>query len=387
MITLLRDAEVFAPEPLGRCSILVGSGRILWMGREVPAIDSQLLLEEIDLKGARVIPGLVDGHAHTTGGGGEGGASTRVPAPGLSDFTQSGVTSVVGLLGTDSETRGMEELLAHTRALREQGMSAWCYTGGYHIPPKTLTGSVRGDIVHLDPVVGVGELALSDFRSSQPTLDEFLRIASEAQVGGMLSGKAGIVHLHLGDGERGLEMIRAGLQKSELPASLFQPTHVNRKPALFEEALELVSKGCSIDVTCFPEDDGDAAISALEAIKYYLDADLPIDRISASSDSGGCLPNFDDHGHLASMDVGRAQTMAETLASLFESDQAPERFLPAFTSNPANLLKLAGKGELSAGYHADLVVLDSTGYASSVMLRGAWHIYEGEIVRRGTFED
>ena len=70
-------------------------------------------------------------------------------------------------------------------------------------PPVTFTGSVRDDIVFLDPVIGVGELALSDHRSSQPTQDELLRIASDAHVAGMISGKAGILHLHLGDGERG----------------------------------------------------------------------------------------------------------------------------------------------------------------------------------------
>ena len=52
-------------------------------------------------------------------------------------------------------------------------------------------------------MIGIGELALSDHRSSQPTRDELLRIASDAHVAGMISGKAGIVHLHLGDGERG----------------------------------------------------------------------------------------------------------------------------------------------------------------------------------------
>jgi beta-aspartyl-dipeptidase (metallo-type) len=386
MITILRDAEVFSPEPLGRRSLLIGGGRVLWIGKDLPALPAALVAEELELAGARLIPGLVDCHAHTTGGGGESGAASRVPAPSLSSFTSAGVTSVVGLLGTDAETRGMQELLARTRALREEGLGAWCYTGGYHLPPCTLTGSLRGDIVHLDAVIGVGELALSDFRSSQPTLDELLRVASEAQVGGMLSGKAGVVHLHLGDGERGLDLVLRALDQSELPARIFHSTHVNRRPELFEEALALSRRGCTIDLTCFPPDEDDEALSAEEALGCYLDADLSPARITASSDSGGCLPTFDREGHMTHMDVGRAATLARTLAALWRGGRAPETFLPAFTQNPARLLKLAGKGNLAAGADADLVVLDGDGLPRSVMAGGRWHLFEGEVLLRGTFE-
>ena len=396
MITILRNADVYAPEPLGLSSVVIGAGEVLWVGRQLPPVPAELVAEDIDLAGARVIPGLVDCHAHTTGGGGESGPATRVPAPGLSDFTRAGVTSVVGLLGTDAETRGMRELLAHTRALREQGLGAWCYTGGYHLPPRTLTGSLRGDIVQLEPVIGVGELALSDFRSSQPTLDELLRVASEAQVGGMLSGKAGVLHLHLGDGERGLELVRRALDQSELPARTFHPTHVNRRPELFDEALELARRGCTIDVTCFPMEgagdgagDGDSedpALSVEQALDRYLAADLPPERITFSSDSGGCLPTFDSCGHMTRMDVGRASTMAAALAGLMSSDMAPETFLPAFTSNPARLLKLPGRGSLGIGSAADLVVLGDDALPRSVMAHGRWHLRDGELVRRGTFE-
>ena len=286
-----------------------------------------------------------------------------------------------------SNYASMEELLARTRALREEGLGAWCYTGGYHIPPCTLTGSVRGDIVHLDSVVGVGELALSDFRSSQPTLDELLRIASEAQVGGMLAGKAGVVHMHLGDGTRGLDLVRRALEVSELPARIFHPTHVNRQPELFEESLDLARGGCTIDVTCFPVADDDPALPAAEALGAFLDADIDHARITLSSDSGGCLPTFDDAGRMTHMDIGRASTLATTLAALMATDRAPESFLPAFTSNPAQLLQLRGKGTLRAGGDADLVVLGDDALPRSVMAGGCWHVRDGEVLRRGTFED
>ena len=201
MLKLLTNAQVFAPEDLGLRHVLIGGGRIIAISGNTAEL-SVARATEFDLEGRRLIPGFIDGHAHVTGGGGESGFKTRVPPVPLGQFTRAGVTSVVGVLGTDDTTRDTRSLLAQMRALREEGIGAWCHTGGYHVPPVTLTGSVRDDIVYLDPVIGVGELALSDHRSSQPTRDELLRIASDAHVAGMISGKAGIVHLHLGDGER-----------------------------------------------------------------------------------------------------------------------------------------------------------------------------------------
>jgi beta-aspartyl-dipeptidase (metallo-type) len=60
--------------------------------------------------------------------------------------------------------------------------------------------------------------------------------------------------------------------------------------------------------------------------------------------------------------------------------------LPAFTSNPSRLLRLAGKGRVAAGADADLVALDATGAAHTVIIRGEIHVRDGEAVRRGTFE-
>ena len=242
MLHRITNAHVFAPEDLGVCHLLVGGGRILAIS---PNLDDVAAAgaSEIDLAGRRVVPGFIDGHAHLTGGGGESGFSSRVPPVPLGAFTRAGVTSVVGVLGTDDTTRDTRSLVAQARGLREEGLGAWCHTGGYHIPPVTLTGSVRDDIVYIDPVIGVGEIALSDHRSSQPTLDELLRLASDAHVAGLISGKAGILHLHLGDGERGLDLIRQALASSELPARVFNPTHINRQKALFDEALQLAADG------------------------------------------------------------------------------------------------------------------------------------------------
>ena len=385
-LLLLRNADVYAPEALGIRHLLVGGGKVLWVGDGDPGLPASLGADVIDLEGLRLVPGFIDGHVHVSGGGGEAGYASRVPAPLLTRYTQAGVTSVVGLLGTDDISRGPAELLSHVYALREQGLSAWGYCGGYHVPPATLTGSVRGDIVFVEPIIGVGELAISDHRSSQPTLDELLRIASDAHVAGLMTGKAGIVHLHLGDGERGLDLVRRALDTSELPPRVLQPTHVNRRKALFAEALDLAKRGCHVDITAFPVEDGEDAWAADEALVRYLDSGAPAHRVSISSDAGGCLPCFDGEGRVCGMDVGHSGSMLDTLNALLARGLPLERALPAFTSNPAALLRLPGKGRVEVGGDADLVALDAAGRVHHLVAGGVPHVRDGAPVRRGMFE-
>jgi beta-aspartyl-dipeptidase (metallo-type) len=319
---LLRNADLYDPAPRGRAHLLIAGESIAWIGTEVPA-GLGALVEERDLEGRRVIPGLIDCHVHLTGGGGEAGPATRVPPLGLSR----------------------------------------------------------------DLVIGVGELAISDHRSSQPTLDELLRIAGDAHVGGLMTGKAGILHLHVGNGKRGLEPVRQALKTTEIPARVFNPTHVNRRKDLFQEALELARQGCTIDVTAFPVDKGEDAWSAPEAVTRYLEASLPAEHLTVSSDGGGCFPAFDDEGLPIGMDVGRPAALAGALKALLDCGQPLDRILPAFTSNAARLLLLHKKGRLRTGMDADLVVLDSDGSIEDVMARGRWHVLSGSQVVRGTFEE
>ena len=375
MIQVLRNAQVYAPQPLGLKDVFIAGSKIIGVvdtGRDFALPDGVEVIEH-DVLGRQLIPGLVDCHAHITGGGGEDGASTKVAAPLAETYFAAGVTSVVGLLGTDDITRSTEELLAGVRALREEGLSAWCWTGGYHYPLTTLTGSPREDIVHIEAVIGVGELAISDHRSSQLTLDEVLRTASDCHVGGLIARKAGVLHLHLGDGKRGLDLIRQALEQSELPARVFHPTHVNRQRALFDEALELARLGCHIDVTAFPIENGDGAISAADAIREYLASDLPGNLISVSSDGGGCLPVFDEQGRMVKYEVGTSASLLEALSELTDSGVALECALPAFTSNPAEHLRLDGKGRIAVGYDADLVVLKEDGSVASVFTAAETH--------------
>lgn len=392
------DAPVL-PEPVdvlvaGERVAAVGPGLAAAFAGAVAAGHAQL----VDAAGRLVAPGLIDAHVHLTGGGGESGFASRVPRVMLSALASAGVTSVVGVLGTDGATRTMRDLVATTLGLREEGLSAWCYTGNYAVPVVTLTGSVKDDVVFIDPVVGVGELAISDHRSSQPTLAELLRVASEAYVGGLTARKAGLVHLHLGDGPRGLDLVRRALAEAELPARVWQPTHLNRNPALWREAMELAAAGGRLplfDVTAFPADDLGGAVSAAEAIAAWREAGLPFERLSCSSDGGGCLPTFDADGRLLAMGVGASATLLETVRALVGGGTPLAAALAPVTVNPARALLLDGrKGAVAPGWDADLVIFDADDPQdarlplAAVMARGRWLVESGRVLAagRGAFE-
>lgn len=384
-LLLLRHAHLYDPVDRGVVDLLIAGSQVAAVAADLGAPPSGWPCETLDLQGAAVAPGLIDCHVHFAGGGGEAGAQTRVPPVQLTHLTLAGVTSAIGLLGTDGSTRTIAELLACARTLAFHGLSTWCYTGSYELPLVTLTGSVRGDLVHNERLVAVGELALSDHRSSQPTYDELLRLASDCHVSGMMTGKAGLLHLHLGDGKRGLELLRRALTETELPARTFHPTHVNRQRWLWQEAKALAREfGSTVDVTAF---DADAdSLDVPEAIEDWLNSGLDPARLTASSDGGGCLPVFDGEGVLLHMDVGRSMGLSDAIVQLLSRGRALAEVLPFFTSNVARQFRLRGKGSLAVGADADLQILDATGRPTDVLAGGRWLVRRGQPVVRGLFE-
>jgi beta-aspartyl-dipeptidase (metallo-type) len=382
VITVIKNANVFAPQALGINHLVCAGSKIIYIGKTLPAMD--LPHEEIDADGGMLTPGFIDGHTHLTGGGGEAGFSTRVPPVPLSKFTRAGVTTAVGLLGTDDITRSTESLVAQVYALREEGFSAYCYTGGYHLPPTTLTGSVQTDIVFIEPVVGVGELAISDHRSSQPTLNELLKIASQAHVARLMTGKAGMLHLHLGDGERGLGLIREALSQAEIPPRTYNPTHINRQKFLFDEACDLAKQGCWVDVTAF--ESGDVGYDPADALLRYMQQDLPQDKLTISSDGGGCLPDFHPDGSLAKMDFADSQSMTNVFYELIDNGEEVSRFLPFFAQNVAQLMNFHNKGHISVGADADILIFDKQNRIEHVIALGQCHVKHKQQIKKGTFE-
>ncbi len=386
LLQLFRNARLYAPEARGVVDILVAGDRIAAIGRDLAAPPPGWGCVVHELDGALCVPGLIDAHVHLSGGGGESGPETKVPPLHLTQLTRAGVTTVVGLLGTDGTTRHPRELLAATHAMRRLGLTAHMWTGAYPVPTPTLTGSVQRDIVEIDAVIGAGEIAISDHRSSQPTFDEIARLAAECHVGGLLAGKAGVLHLHLGDGGRGLQLVRRLLEETEIPARVLQPTHCNRNPRLWQESLDLGARGLPIDVTAFPPDDDDEALPAARAVEMWLDLGLPTDRLTLSSDGGGCLPVWDRDGAMVRMDVGSSATLLGTLATLHRAGRELSDVLPLLTRNVARQLRLRGKGEVAVGADADLLVLDDAFGVRHLLARGRPMILAGEPIALGPFE-
>ncbi|MCU0585157.1 MAG: beta-aspartyl-peptidase [Desulfobacterales bacterium] len=386
MFTLISGGTVYAPEKLGRRDLLIAGGVIARIAERIE-LPVEFKPRVIRAKGKIVTPGMVDLHVHLLGGGGEAGPWSRTPEITLSKIVCAGVTTVVGLLGTDDVSRRPETLLAKAMQLEQEGISAWIYTGSYQLPPPTITGSVRKDIALIPKVVGVGEIAVSDHRSSQPSFDELCRIAAEARVGGMLGGKAGLVHLHMGAGPRGLEPIRRMVKETEIPIGQFLPTHVNRTRELMEDAVAFAAMGGHIDITATGRGLSFRPTS-VEAVRSALEAGVPIERITLSSDSNGSMPIFDPQGRVVRLGVGEIQCLFEDWQSLTAAGIPLEESLKVVTANPARRVGLfERKGSLAVGKDADLLILDRHGDLDSVFAMGRLMLSRGELRVKGTFEE
>uniref|UniRef100_A0A7C5Y2T5 Isoaspartyl dipeptidase n=1 Tax=Fervidobacterium nodosum TaxID=2424 RepID=A0A7C5Y2T5_9BACT len=377
MLKLIKNAYVYAPEEIGIVDILIAGDKIAWIEKEMNVLVPEI--EVYDAKGLIAIPGLIDPHVHITGGGGEGGFSTRTPELKISDCVKNGVTTVIGCLGTDGITRSLENLYAKAKALEIEGLTSYIYTGSYRVPPVTFTGSIQKDLVLIDKVIGTGEIAISDHRSSQPTFEEILRIVSDTRVGGMISGKPGIVNFHIGDGERGIEWLFEIVQNTEIPVKHLYPTHMSRNKKLFEHGLEFTKVGGYIDLTALQptEDINDFDFSTIDAIMLAYDNKL-LDKITISSDGQGSLPKFDKDRNFVGLDVGSVDALLYTIKSIVKRGVKFEDAIKLSTTNPAKVLDLKTKGKISNGFDADIVFLKDW-KVISVLSRGEFLMRHGGI--------
>lgn len=390
MLKLIQGASIYAPEYLGVQDVLIADSRILKIAGHIPAArdyDVQVL----DGSGMLLFPGFIDSHVHILGGGGEGSYHTRTPEIMLTDITMGGVTTVVGCLGTDGTTRNMASLLAKARGLEEEGITAYIYTGSYQVPVRTLTGSIMDDLILIDKVVGCGEIAISDHRSSQPTRDEFARIVGDTRVGGILSGKAGLVNIHMGDGQRMLSSLRYVVEETEIPPSNMLPTHINRSTRLLQDGIDYaVTLGGYVDLTTSSDPDflEEDEVKASTGLRLMLEQKVPRHQITFSSDGQGSMPIFDRDGAFLGLGVGRVTSLYREVrdAILQEKVDITTALLPV-TVNPAELLKLKGKGRIAPGGDADLVLVDKdTLQIHTVLAKGRLMVQDGIPVKKGTFE-
>lgn len=390
MLTVIKNGQLYGPEYLGKKDILITGERIGYIADNIDIPKSFPYIKTIDAKGKVVVPGFIDSHVHICGGGGEGSYKTRTPEIQLTDITKGGVTTVIGVLGTDGTTRTMSNLIAKARGLEEEGITTFVNTGCYEVPVRTLTGSIQDDIILIDKIIGVGEIAISDHRSSAPTSAEIARIAANARLGGILSGKAGVVNIHIGDGKDKLDMLVEVVENTDIPINQFIPTHVNRNAQLFEEAIKFSKMGGRLDLTTsttkqFLEE---GEIKCSKALKMIIDNKIPLSNITFTSDGQGSLPNFDENGKYLGLQIGKVTSLFKEVKDAIKCEGIDiSDAIRVITSSPADIYKLKGKGYLKEGYDADLVLLDiDTLDIDTVIAKGRLMIENNNILVKGTFE-
>ncbi len=384
--TLLQGAEIFAPEQLGKKDILIADEKIIAIAENINP-DSVPNCSVLSCHHLKICPGLIDQHVHLIGGGGEAGPYSRTPEVNLSTLIESGITTVVGLLGTDGITRHPDSLLAKTKALNHEGITAFMLTGAYTVPTPTITDSIQKDIAYIDPIIGV-KTAISDHRSSAPTIDELCKIATSARVGGLLGNKTGLTVFHMGSGKNGLKPIYDLLNTSDVPISKLLPTHINRTKPLFDEAIEYAKQGGFIDLTSgiSPEVGAKEAIKPSKAVIQALSAGVPLQQITMSSDGNGSQPVFDQNGQLTGITVAGFKSLMSEIKDMVFIEKLPlEQAIQILTRSVANLLQLP-KGRIQTGMDADLLVLNADLHIEHVFARGKQVVMNQKACIKGNFE-
>ncbi|WP_407314791.1 beta-aspartyl-peptidase [Desulfosporosinus sp. SB140] len=385
MWQLLKNAKIHSPKLIEDTDVIIVGTSIAAIGKDLRLPDF-IKGEEFDLQGMILAPGFIDAHVHICGGGGEAGPASRTPEIHLSQLTLGGTTTVVGCLGTDSISRSMSELLTKAYALEDEGISTFVYSGAYQVPTRTLLPTLQQDLALIEKAIGAGEIAISDHRSAQPQIAELERLAAEARVGGMLGGKAGVVHLHLGEGKSGLDPIWKILEKTEIPITQFMPTHINRTHSLLEQGIQFLQAGGHIDLTAgcddFPvELQVPAVLSMLEQRK------LLNERITVTSDGNGSMPEYNEEGVLVGMGVGSVEVLwRDVRESVLHYGISLERALSTITANAAKVLALKNKGLIRVGFDADLVVLDESLQVHDVWAKGKYMVKNKQPLVWGTYE-
>jgi beta-aspartyl-dipeptidase (metallo-type) len=371
MLTLFKNAALYVPEYVGIRDIFTGGRAILDIAENIePPKGIEVCI--VDCKGLKMVPGLIDSHVHITGGGGEGGPSSRMPELHIDMMLDGGVTTVIGCLGTDGITRSVESVLMKVKNIRAQGFSAWMYTGAYQVPPPTILGDISKDIALIEEIIGVGEVAISDHRSSVPTIAELTKLTAHARVAGMIGGKAGIVNMHMGDAQDPFRPLHEIVANSEMGYRQFIPTHCNRNTYIFEDAKIYGLKGyVDITTSSYPYY-ADEEVKPATALRLLLEAGVPIEHITFTSDACGSLPGFDpETGKLIKMEMGLPDSVWREIREAVMDEGLPlETALKVATSNPASILRLDMKGNIKPGFDADIVLLNENLDIVHVMAMG-----------------
>ena len=364
-----------------KADILIADKKIIKIGKlieeDVKTIFDDVTILDVDNK--IVIPGYIDNHVHLTGGGGENGFSSRVPEIKVSEIISNGVTTVVGVLGTDTLTRSVENLVAKTKSLNEEGVTAYCLTGGYQYPSPTVTGNVQRDIIFINEIIGV-KMAISDHRCYNPSKEELIRLTSETRVAGLISGKAASVNYHVGWGKGNMKILLDILKETNIPAYLVRPTHISCNDEVFIQALMLAQLGAYIDIT--------AGKDLEKTVKYILKVfESGVDsQLTMSSDANGSVPVWKD-GICVGISAHTMNGLHQIIKKLIIEHNIPiEQAVKILTENTAKALGLQNKGNIEEGKDADIIILDENYDIDYVIALRKFAVMNKEIIKRGKYE-
>ena len=377
---LIKNTNLYSPKSLGKKDILISNGKIVAIDDEI--VNHSVFSEVWDAKGAITTPGFIDQHIHVIGAGGKHGFASMTPQLHLGDLINCGTTTVVGLLGTDGSTRSIKTLFSKTQALNQEGITAYMYTGYYGLDKVYLMNSLQEDMIYIDSVIGC-KIAISDIRSSYPSALELLRLLRNVRVGGMLSGKKGILHLHLGALSSKMDLLFEIIENYEFPIEHISPTHVGRTKDLFDQAITFAKMGGMIDITTGASKYTDPYKSVL----YALDNNVSIDNMTFSSDGNAGLDKLDKNNNLVGFKSAPFDKNFEEVINLHKLGGIPiEDALKLITSNPAKNLGLKNKGQVKVNSDADLCFLSSDLELITVIANGKFMMQEGALVVKGSFE-
>lgn len=391
MIKIIKNCTLYSPFYIGKKDILILENKIAKIDDFIEVPSKKFYeVEVIDASDEYAVPGFIDLHVHIDGAGGEGGYTTRTPEINLSDIIKNGITTAIGLLGTDGTTRSLSSLLAKARALEEEGINTMIWTGCYQYPTRTITDSLRDDIILIDKVIGAGEIALSDHRGSRLMKNDIERLISECRVGGMLSGKCGVLQMHIGDDPEGILPLIEIIHKYPALSCNILPTHINRNINLLNQAVDYLKAGGFVDLTTgiYQTKFDKTSLDASYTFDYLLKKGCSPNNITMSSDSNGSMPIFDENGRLEKLGVGNIKSDFIEFKKLVTKYNIPlETALKPFTLNPARFLKLNNLGLIEGGLQADILLLDKNLNIDYLICKGSTLVQHGNPVRFGTFEN
>jgi beta-aspartyl-dipeptidase (metallo-type) len=390
MFKLIHQGHVFSPEDQGIKDVLICGDKIVRVGNDLYNLCKHLDAEVIPASGNIVVPGFIDQHVHFLGAGdyeGPGGATTDIP---FGTLPKSGITTAVGCLGSDDTARNMIDLMRRARDIEKLGITTYLYSGSFNIPSPTITGNVRRDVMMIDKVLGV-KFAISEPMASLSSIREMAEVAKDAYLGGLISGKKGLTHIHVGKKSERLEPLFEILKVSQLPIERFIPTHANRlTPNVMDHAVRFLRMGGTVDLTAVmsPETGSPTALRPDKALNEFIKENISINQLTMSSDGNVSMPIFDEMGKKVGLFYAGVDHLYKTFIMLLKNCHLPfSDILRIITSNVARTLGIeAKKGTIGVRKDADLIILGKDYEIKTVLSCGRKMVEDGHLLIKGSFE-